>query len=210
MPHWEDDPDFDLDYHVDVLPLPEPGDRAALEALVSEQRSKMLDHGRPLWRFHLIQGYEGTSAIHARVQHAIADGWALVRLVMSLADEADGRAAVEVVDREPQERKRDSALASWSRAVDLGKRAVESVADAAAAAVGRGHRRGPQPVGHPRQAGLGRRRADRGAVPGARPGALPGVRVPQVPRRRVAEQLEAGDRRGRSASPAAPATRSTS
>ena len=42
MPHWEDDTDFDLDYHVDVIQLPEPGDRAALEALISEQRSEML------------------------------------------------------------------------------------------------------------------------------------------------------------------------
>lgn len=136
MPHWEDDPSFDLDYHVDVLTLPEPGDRAALEALVSAQRSTLLDAGRPLWRFHLIQGYEGTSAIHARVQHVIADGWALVRLVMSLADEATDAPLVEVVDREPKERKRDSATGILETGVDLGKRAVEGVADAAAAAVG--------------------------------------------------------------------------
>ena len=138
MPHWEDDPEFDVDYHVDVIQLPEPGDRAALEALVSEQRSEMLDRSRPLWRFHLIQGYEGRSAIHTRIQHAIADGWALVRLVMSLADETSEKPAVEVVDREPKVRRRETAKQQSKDAaglvVDAGKRVLDSVADTAASA----------------------------------------------------------------------------
>ena len=137
MPHWEDDPDFDLDYHLDVIELPSPGDKEQLEALVSEQRSQMLDHSKPLWRFHLIQGYRGASAIHARIQHSIADGWALVRLVMSLADEAEQSPPVEVVERE-RRRKRDTALAAAQPAIDaieLARGAAENLADSASRAV---------------------------------------------------------------------------
>ncbi len=134
MPHWEDDPDFDLDYHLDVIQLPAPGDRAALQTLVSQQRSVMLDHSKPLWRFHLIQGYNGTSAIHARIQHAIADGWALVRLVMSLADEAAEAPTVEVVEKE-QRRKRDVAMSAAQPALDAVDAAKEAASRAADAVV---------------------------------------------------------------------------
>ncbi len=129
LPHWEDDPDFDLDYHVDVIQLPEPGDRAALEALVSEQRSVLLDPDKPLWRFHLIQGYNGGSAIHARIQHAIADGWALVRVIMSLADEAVDAPPVPIKEREPKTSKLDTAKTVVGAVVD-------SVTETAQKAVG--------------------------------------------------------------------------
>ncbi len=89
MPHWEDDPDFDLENHVEVVRLEAPGDKAALERLVGEQRSLLLDRDHPLWKLYLIQGFDGdTSAVHARIQHAIADGQTLVRLFLSLADES--------------------------------------------------------------------------------------------------------------------------
>jgi diacylglycerol O-acyltransferase len=134
MPHWEDDPTFDLDYHLDVIELPAPGGKEELEALVSAQRSEMLDHGRPLWRFHLIQGYQGTTAIHARIQHAVADGWALVRLVMSLADEAAEAPPVEFAEKGPRRRKRDAAMETAMDAVDTAKRAAGGVAEAASRA----------------------------------------------------------------------------
>lgn len=112
LPLWTDDPEFSLDHHFEVVQLPEPGDKAALEALISEQRSTMLDHSRPLWKIYLIQGYQHdgapTSAVHARVQHAIADGWALVRLVLSLADATSAAPPPKVVDR-PRTRRRDLA-----------------------------------------------------------------------------------------------------
>ena len=90
MPHWEDDPDFDIARHIQVVDLPAPGDKAALEALVSEQRTPLLDRDHPLWTIYLIQGFQGDcSAMHLRIQHSIADGWALVQLFLSLTDETD-------------------------------------------------------------------------------------------------------------------------
>jgi diacylglycerol O-acyltransferase / wax synthase len=84
---WEDDPDFDLDRHLVRTQLPAPGDRATLHRYVSEQMSHPLRRDRPLWEAHLIDGYDGGAAVYTRIHHAVADGIALVRLVMSMTDE---------------------------------------------------------------------------------------------------------------------------
>ena len=41
---------------------------------------------RPLWQFHLIEGYEGGSALIARVHHCIGDGIALISVMMTITD----------------------------------------------------------------------------------------------------------------------------
>ena len=88
MPRWQDDAAFDLDRHLDVTILAEPGDHAQLERIVSDQRSTPLDRDHPLWRIHVFQGYRGeASAIHARIHHSVGDGLALMALMLSLADE---------------------------------------------------------------------------------------------------------------------------
>ena len=53
-------------------------ERAALQELVGELAYEPLDPARPLWQFHLIDNYEGGSALIARIHHCIADGIALI------------------------------------------------------------------------------------------------------------------------------------
>lgn len=84
---WEDDPDFDLDRHVSESTLPEPGDDAALQDHVSRFFSRALDRQHPPWEAHLLHGYQGGTAIYTRLHHALADGTALFRVILSLADE---------------------------------------------------------------------------------------------------------------------------
>ncbi|MFY8135853.1 MAG: WS/DGAT/MGAT family O-acyltransferase [Aquimonas sp.] len=84
--HWEDDEDFDLDWHVRLTALPGRADKAALENLVSLLASTALDHSKPLWQFHLVETYGGGSALIARVHHCYADGIALVQVLLSLTD----------------------------------------------------------------------------------------------------------------------------
>ena len=85
-PHWEDDPDFDLDLHLHHAALPAPGDRAALEDFLSDLIAQPLDRSRPLWNWYLIDGYGSGSAIVTRMHHCIADGIALARVLLSLTD----------------------------------------------------------------------------------------------------------------------------
>ena len=86
VPSWEDDPNFDLDRHVHHLALPPPGDKAALEALVSDLMVTPLDRSKPLWDTYLVDGYDGGMAMISRMHHCIADGIALSRLLLSLTD----------------------------------------------------------------------------------------------------------------------------
>lgn len=83
---WETDPGFDLDYHVVKADLPAPGDDGALREVVSELMSEPFDLDRPLWRFHLIEGYKGGSVIMGRLHHSIGDGMALLLVLLSLTD----------------------------------------------------------------------------------------------------------------------------
>ncbi|HEY7455243.1 MAG TPA: wax ester/triacylglycerol synthase family O-acyltransferase [Thermoleophilaceae bacterium] len=86
-PRFEDDPDFDIDQHLHRLALPAPGDRAALEELVSDLITPPLDPTRPLWHVYLIEGYGAGCALLFRIHHCIADGIALARVMLSLTDE---------------------------------------------------------------------------------------------------------------------------
>jgi len=87
---WVDDPDFDLDRHVVVRPAPGGGTRRALEDFVGEQRSVPLDPAHPLWLVHLLQGYQGGSAVLLRYHHAMADGIRLTQVMMGLLDPVNG------------------------------------------------------------------------------------------------------------------------
>ena len=84
--YWQDDEHFDLDWHVQLAALPGKGGKRALERYVSQLASSPLDASRPLWQFHLVEGYEGGSALVARIHHSYADGMALVQVLLSLTD----------------------------------------------------------------------------------------------------------------------------
>ena len=86
LPHWQDDAKFDIDDHVSHIALPAPHDDKALRQLVSELMSTPLDTSKPLWHVHLIEGHAGNSVVLARIHHSIADGIALVRVMLSLTD----------------------------------------------------------------------------------------------------------------------------
>jgi WS/DGAT/MGAT family acyltransferase len=83
---WEDDPAFDLDHHLGQIPLPTPEDEVALRAVVSELMSRQLDLTKPLWQFHLIASYGSGCALVGRVHHCLADGPALMHVLLSLTD----------------------------------------------------------------------------------------------------------------------------
>lgn len=85
---WEDDLDFDIDAHLRRRALPKGSGKIALQALAGELAVQPLNPGKPLWRFDLIEDYEGGSAMVVRIHHSIADGIALVGVVLSLTDES--------------------------------------------------------------------------------------------------------------------------
>ena len=85
-PHWEDDPDFDLSYHMKRVTLPAPGGLEELQRYVESRMSVPFDRAHPLWEFMLIDGYLGGSALMSRFHHSLADGMALSQVILSLTN----------------------------------------------------------------------------------------------------------------------------
>lgn len=91
--YWENDPYFDIRSHIRHIALPAPGDTKALQRLVGELMSAPLERNKPMWRFYLVENVEGGCAVFGRIHHCIADGIALIQVLLSLTDEtADGEA----------------------------------------------------------------------------------------------------------------------
>ena len=74
-PAWQDDPAFDLSYHVRRTAVPAPGGDAELCALIARIMGQRLDRDRPLWEYWVVEGLEGGRwAVLAKVHHCMADG----------------------------------------------------------------------------------------------------------------------------------------
>lgn len=91
-PRWVDDPAFHLDRHLFEETLAAPGDDA-LRAAIEPHLRTPLDAVRPLWQMRLYHGYGGAgSALFFRIHHAIADGIALLKVLLSACEPVDGAA----------------------------------------------------------------------------------------------------------------------
>jgi diacylglycerol O-acyltransferase / wax synthase len=124
LPSWEHDPDFDLERHLVHETLAAPGDDAALQAHVEDHLHRPFDRRHPLWEVHLIEGYGTGAVVFFRIHHALADGIALTRVLMSLTDNGAS------VDAEPADDEPAAHRAPWvvSTGVSLTRSAVEQAA----------------------------------------------------------------------------------
>ena len=105
---WVHDAAFDINRHVLKETLTRErgqSEREALQAHVGELANTPLDPDHPLWQFHLIDNYEGGSALVARVHHCIGDGIALISVMLSITD--GGADPPKRRRREPAEREGD-------------------------------------------------------------------------------------------------------
>lgn len=125
--YWEVDATFNLNAHLHRVALPSPGDKAALQDMASDLMSTPLDFSKPLWQFHLIENYGEGCAIMCRLHHCIADGMALVFVLLSLTDMMPG---VPPPTGEPIEEMvagEDGLNGSLNALVQQGARALETV-----------------------------------------------------------------------------------
>jgi diacylglycerol O-acyltransferase / wax synthase len=86
---WVEDTSFDIRRHIvrEKLPRHAKGqEQAALQDRIGELAMTPLDRNRPLWQMHLVEHYDGGSALIVRIHHCIADGIALIAVTMSLVD----------------------------------------------------------------------------------------------------------------------------
>jgi diacylglycerol O-acyltransferase / wax synthase len=89
---WVDDRNFDIARHVKRVRLPGRGGEQALQRYVAELAAEPLDHNHPLWQMCIVEKYEGGVAVISRLHHAIADGIALMGVMLNLADGGEAHA----------------------------------------------------------------------------------------------------------------------
>lgn len=91
---WVMDPDFDLHRHVvreELAPKRGQPLQRALEQRVADLAATPLDASHPLWQLHLVEHYHDEhghrgSVLIARIHHCIADGIALISVLLSITD----------------------------------------------------------------------------------------------------------------------------
>ncbi len=92
-PYWVDDPNFDLEYHVRHIGLPQPGDWRQLCIQVARLHARHVDLRRPPWEITVIEGLNsvpgvptGSFAMALKLHHCAVDGMASVQMIAALHD----------------------------------------------------------------------------------------------------------------------------
>ena len=90
-PYWIEDADFDLEYHVRHVALPQPGDWRQLCIQAARIFARPLDLTRPPWEFTVVEGLDNVPgmpkaaiAMVTKVHHAAIDGMSGIDLMEAM------------------------------------------------------------------------------------------------------------------------------
>jgi len=143
-PRWEDDPTFDLDFHVRRYAVshddgaPEHATLADLFATLGPIYERPFDRTRPLWELIELDGPGEGAALFFRLHHGVADGVGGNAILAALTDASDVVTSDEDTGAgaAPHVRSRE-VPGSWDEQ-SLGGRLVEALGHRAEEAFGRG------------------------------------------------------------------------
>jgi WS/DGAT/MGAT family acyltransferase len=107
---WWEVQKVDLDHHVVQTRLASvkgASNKPALEAMVGELSATVLDPDKPLWQMHLVDNCIGEDggvrqAVIIRIHHCIADGIALVGVLLSMFDASRDASLAGEDETEPE------------------------------------------------------------------------------------------------------------
>ncbi len=86
-PVWVDDPQFDIDYHVRLAAVPNPGGLHELADLAGDIAGHQLDRARPLWEMWIVEGLaDARIGFIAKMHHSTVDGVSGAELLSVLFD----------------------------------------------------------------------------------------------------------------------------
>jgi len=95
-PYWVDDPNFNINLHLQRIALPKPHGWQELRSMASSIFSEHLDRSRPLWSMAFVEGIEGidqvpkgSTALISKVHHVAIDGMAGSSILGVLFDMTD-------------------------------------------------------------------------------------------------------------------------
>lgn len=80
-PYWVEEENFDIEFHLRHISLPDPGDWRQLCITIARLHARPLDMSRPLWQCYVIGGLDnipdlpkGAFAIYTKMHHSLIDG----------------------------------------------------------------------------------------------------------------------------------------
>jgi WS/DGAT/MGAT family acyltransferase len=108
-PYWVKDANFDVEFHLRHIALPEPGDWRQLCILTARLHSRPLDMARPLWEAYIIEGLDnipnlpkGCFAIYTKMHHSLVDGAGGASFMAALHDLVPDPATLHPREPEPR------------------------------------------------------------------------------------------------------------
>jgi diacylglycerol O-acyltransferase / wax synthase len=108
-PYWVKDANFDVEFHLRHIALPEPGDWRQLCIQVARLHSRPLDMSRPLWEAYIIEGLDnipglpkGCFAIYTKMHHALVDGAGGSSFMALIHDLVANPAPIDEEEEEPR------------------------------------------------------------------------------------------------------------
>lgn len=92
-PYWIEDKNFDLEFHIRHIALPQPGDWRQFCILLARLHSRPLDLNRPPWEAYIIEGLDningmpsGCFAMYLKIHHSAIDGATGNQIIEALHD----------------------------------------------------------------------------------------------------------------------------
>ncbi len=86
-PVWVEDPNFDIDYHLQRAAIPAPGSAHQLAEFAAGVAGRPLDRDRPLWEMYYVEGLEGGRVgLISKIHHSAIDGLSGVDIMAHLFD----------------------------------------------------------------------------------------------------------------------------
>jgi diacylglycerol O-acyltransferase / wax synthase len=124
LPHWEDDPTFDLDYHVRFHALSGPADMQELLHEIGPAYETPFDRSRPLWEARIFHGLgpNGRAALFFKLHHAVADGVGGNAIFAAMTDAERSSAVAPAPPARPHK-------GTWLREASAGSRLLEALRD---------------------------------------------------------------------------------
>lgn len=125
LPHWQDDPTFELDYHVRSHKLARGADLDELFREIVPAYETPFDRSRPLWEARLYEGLAPSkrAALFFKLHHALADGIGGNAIFAALTDG----------ERSPARRRRAGgrvpAAGAWPEPQSWGSQVLDALRD---------------------------------------------------------------------------------
>ena len=136
-PYWVADANFDVEFHIRHIALPQPGDWRQLCILVSRIHARPLDMARPLWEAYIIEGLDnidgvppGGFAIYTKMHHSLVDGAGGASFMSAIHDlEPDPVAIEEAAEPSRLHLLSNAAINNVKNTAGLAKGSVNLVRD---------------------------------------------------------------------------------